>query len=157
MTSNHHMCCLNLLILTVFQFETMLGKPMHLLPYPRQESGGGHLYCSDTKSIQKIALCCCTDATSTALQTSPHQIHISSPPSPKPFPSMNCTPLHSLPDASRTNTFLGPQARHHGHIGLWRRLSWLSRCFRGCSTSPAGSCASYAFGSWINLEIPIFW
>ena len=75
LTSNHHMSCFHLLIpcfyLFVLFFKTMFGKPigwpMHLLHIQDKSFERRHLYCSDTKSIQTIALCCCTDATSTAL------------------------------------------------------------------------------------------
>ena len=124
----------------------MFGKPikwpMHLLHIQDKTFERRHFYFSYTKSIQTIALCCCTDATSTALQTCPNQIHISSPLLPKPSPRMPCTLLRFLPDACRTNTLLRPQPS--------RLSGWL----RGCFKSPAGSCASWAA---TNLELGWTW
>ena len=80
--------------------------------HPRQDLREEALfYFSYTKSIQTIAVCCCTDATSTALHAqirSTYLLHFCQ----KPSPCMPCTLLRLLPDAydaCRTNTLLGPQ------------------------------------------------
>ena len=109
-------------------FGKPIGWPMHLLHIQDKTFERRHFYFSYTKSIQTIALCCCTDATSTPLQTCPNQIHISSPLLTKP-----------------SHTLLGPQPP--------RLSGWLRGCFKSPAGSP-GSCASWAA---TNLELGWTW